>query len=78
MGVCGTSWGSLGVFRKDLGGFGGLWGVWDAKLELDILLYGFHFPGGPSWRRLGIGFELLRNHFDVVFEGFGFVRIDFT
>ena len=47
----GASWGPLGGSWVRLGS---LLGVLDAKLELDIVLYGFHFPGGPSWRHLGV------------------------
>ena len=53
-GLLGSFGGILGVSWRRLGG---LEVFLDAKLELDIVLYGFHFPGGPSWRRLGVVFE---------------------
>ena len=37
-----------GILEGSWGRLGGLLEVLDAKLELDIVLFGFHFPGGSS------------------------------
>lgn len=55
--LLGASWRSLGGPLGALWGpFGGLLGVLEGDFDLDIILDGSSFAGGPSWTRLGVVF----------------------
>ena len=62
-----ASWGPLWGILEALGGF---LGVQEAKLEQNLVVGGFRFPGGPSWKRLGVVFWVLGGHFGFNFEAF--------
>ena len=76
--VFGKSLGLLGAFWGRLGGLlgcilevlGRLLGILEAKLERNIVMDGFRFPGGPSWRRLGVVFVVFGGRFGLNFEAF--------
>ena len=40
------------------------------KIELEIVLRGFHFPKGPSWCCVGDVFWVLGGHFGINFQAF--------
>jgi hypothetical protein len=45
-------------------------GILEAKLEKNIVMDGFRFSGGPSWRRLGVVFRVFGGRFGLDFEAF--------
>ena len=66
--VFGASWGSFGGdVEGDLAVFSGLCRQY---LGLNIVMDGFGFPEGPSWRRLGRNFEARGGHFGFILKGF--------
>ena len=67
----GASWRRLrGLFGAFWRLWGGFLGVQEAKLEQNFVMDGFRFPGGPSWKRLGVVFWVFGGHFGLNFEAF--------
>ena len=55
-GFLGASWRPLGASWGPLGG--GLLGVSEVDLKLNIILEDLNFSGGPSWSCLGVVFSV--------------------
>ena len=71
MGLLGASWGRLGgLLGCILEVLGRFLGILEAKLEKNIVMDGFRFSGGPSWRRLGVVFRVFGGRFGLDFEAF--------
>ena len=69
--ILGASWGRLGgLLGFILEVLGRFLGILEAKLEENIVLGGFRFSGGPSWRRLRVVFRVLGDRFGLDFEAF--------
>ena len=71
LGLLGASWGRLGgLLGCILEVLGKFLGILEAKLEKNIVMDGFRFSGGPSWRRLGVVFRIFGGRFGLDFEAF--------
>ena len=83
-GLLGASCESLGgllwVSWRSLGGLLGLlvasWGrlaslmvALEGDVELNIILEGLNFSGGPSWSCLGVVLQIVGGRFGLIFEG---------
>ena len=66
-GLLEASWEPLGGL---LGPLGGLLGLLEADLKLNIVLEGLSFLGGPSWSCLGVVLCVSGGHFGINFECF--------